>query len=88
MPKNVDPNPHATAYQVVSDFQESVTKYYSTINGSGYAYTSGYLGSIIVSLIAELPAKRRQQMLDQLNGQTKEFRDKYLIECLSSNDKV
>lgn len=86
MPKSVDIS--HDAHQVISDFHDIVRKYYQFSSGNGYAYTSGYLGSILASLVADLPKTRRQRVIDQLTQQIKEFEDKYLIECLSSNDKV
>lgn len=86
MPKSADPGP--TAHEVISKFQETVRKYYELSSGSGYAYISGYLGSMMVELLSDLPRSRRERAIAQLVNHIKEFEDKYLIECLSSNDKV
>lgn len=57
------------AYAAVQEFIEQC----KAKDGPGWAYSTGYLGSMLERLIYELPATRRDQAIQQLRQQTQQI---------------
>jgi hypothetical protein len=71
---------HEIARQIVSDFGTAAYNAY----GKTYAFEAGYLESVVVQLLGQVPADVCFQYLQQFEKTTRELNQKHLVDTLSN----
>ena len=69
---------HAIARQIVSEFGTAAYNAY----GKTYAFEAGYLESVVVQLLEELPADVCFRYLQQFEKSTRELQQRQLIDTI------
>jgi hypothetical protein len=68
---------------LIKDFQTTSKEYYD-----GYAYASGYLGSALAGILAEMPEEQQWQHIRHLMAVTSDINQQLVIRKIKDSDKV